>query len=221
MPLSVAQLITQLRGTTGQDIVSLPDIDSVSTIGALTFLNRSFWSICNKYDFRLNETSATGVTVAGTSSYTPPATMDAVSNISLLDPTTLKYFRLDPMTIDVYRTDQSTRASDQTIPTNYIRYGSQFLLWPTPDKVYTYQVDFLQSLSDLITSGNPPIPREWDEAIAYGAAWRVFSDVNGDLARAQWYKNLEANITNTIVPVQAKEEMDYANAGVNVKGRSY
>lgn len=222
MPLSINQLADSLRNITGQDTVGLPDSDAGATTGAFTFLNRSFWSIANKYNFRAEELTINGATQAGIPNTAVPF-LDSVVKVSLLDPTTKKYFVLPPMSLDVYRGLQGdiTDDTNQTMPTNYIRFGSDLIFYPTPDALYSYQLDQLQTLSDILTTQTPPIPREWHEAILYGAAWRVFSDVNGDLARAQWYKNLEANLNNTIVPVQAKEEMDYSNAGVNVKGRSY
>lgn len=220
MSISVAQLILLLRSTTGQDSFILPDTSSGTIIGATDFLNRSFWEIANKFQFRVNEGTVADVTVAGQASYNPPTSMDAISHISILNPTSNEYERLLPMTIEDYRSKLNLESSNESQSTNYVRYGDVYYLYPTPNDIYTTQIDYLETLSDLV-SGNPPVPREWHEIILYGAAWRVFLDVNGDIARSQYYTNMQTRLMNTTVPVQAKEEMDYSNAGVNVRGRTY
>jgi hypothetical protein len=221
MGLSAQQLIFSLRSTTGQDGTTLPDTDNASSIGAMTFLNRSFWEIANKFNLREEEIEVDVPTVIGTFNYTCPTLMDAVNHLSILNPTTLTYARLEPMTLDVYRGLQNSNTNLRSRPTNYIRHGSSYLLYPTPDAVYSIKIDYLQTLADIIQAGTPVIPREWHELIHYGAVWRVYSDVNGDLARSQYFRNLQTSMLNSTVPVQSKEEMDYSNAGVNVKGRSY
>lgn len=221
MSFSVAQCINQLRSITGQDVLTLPDTDTVDNIGALTFINRAFWDIVNKDMFKEVDLTAPFGTVAGTTTYPTPAVFDAVQHISILDPTSNQYVTLDPMDIRVYRDKQDLNVSEFTQPTNYVRYGSNIILWPTPDKVYTIQVDYIQTLIDLVAGGQFPIPREWDEIILYGAAWRVFSDVNGDMTRSQFYINLQTRQFNNTVPVQVKEEKDWSKGGVNVLGREY
>lgn len=221
MGFSVAQSIIQLRSITGQDLSTLPDTDTGENIGALTFLNRAFWDIVNKDIFKEEDLTATFPTVIGTTTYVTPALFDAIQDVAILDPVSNKYIVLDPMDIKIYRDKEDLNTNKRTRPTNYVRFGSNIILYPTPDAVYTVKVDYLQTLIDLIAIGTFPIPREWNEIILYGAAWRVFSDVNGDMSRAQFYINLQTRQFNNTVPVQVKEEKDYSKAGVNVLGREY
>lgn len=219
--LSIQQILHQLRTITGHDTISLPDSDTGEQIGGMTYINTSFWEIANKFNFRQEDATVGDITIIGQSAYPCPTLMDAVTDVSILDPSSNKYTKLDQMTLSVYRDSQDIDDDARGFPTSYVRNGSAYILYPTPDQVYTTQIDYLQTLADVILAGTPIIPREWHEIITYGAAWRVFAGLNGDIVRTQFYTNLQTRLMNTTASVQAKEEMDYSNAGLNVRGRSY
>lgn len=232
MSLSIGQLRAQIRSITGQDVNTLPDQDTVVNgqivTGIDTFLNLAWWQFLNVMPLREAEASTTQILVVGQSSYTAQLPFDAVRMISFADPDTLQQVKIEPKSLKWYRDNYNSDSSLYDKPLFYIRDSedvsagntAKFYIWPTPDRTYTLTIDYWATVADA-SSGGIITPRETDEIVKYGAAWRVFTDVNGNINKAAFYKSLAENLANNFVPAQAKEERDYSRASVDVPYNNY
>lgn len=226
MSLTMAQIRATIRKTTGQDIVTLPDADAtvngVLVIGVNTFLNRAWWDFLDKVDIVEKDQTSTFAAVVGTALYAPAfaATMEAVRRISYNNPDDNRQVVLVQKDMDWYRNNQSTNVGDYDDPLYYINEGASLYLAPTPDRVLTFNVDLWRLLDDTDISGVNS-PRETAEIIQYGATWRVFSDLNGNIVKASYYKKLVDDLINSYEPVKSKQKEDLPTAGLNYLGREY
>lgn len=186
------------------------------------YLNRSFWSILNKFPFREKEKYAEFLTTIGERSYDMPYDSESLGSLAIVDPITFKHLDLDQITVDYYESIYSEDTVEQGKPIKYCREGCLFRLWPTPDLQYRMVIRRLINLSDLSNANPIPlIPREWHEIIGFGGLWRALSDF-GDMGRMQTVKNTQAELINTLIPVQSKEESaNVHHAGLEVLGREY
>jgi hypothetical protein len=180
------------------------------------YLNFSYWELQDKFPFREKEKTVRFDTIAGTRSYDLPKPVDALISLSVLDATDGQFHKLERMATDEYENRYNTNDFRQGIPTHYTREDCFTRLWPTPDAGYTMSLKRLITLEDLgPLMTTPEIPRVWWEIIKYGAVWRAFIDF-GDLGRSGNIKQHQVSLINSTVPVQAKEERDSREAGVEV-----
>lgn len=179
-------------------------------------LNEAYWEIQNKFPFREKEKTVTFETIAGTRSYDMPKPYDALQSLAIKDIYGNNFTKLQRMTTDEYENRYDEDTDSQGLPTHYTRENCFVRLWPTPDQAYTLSMKrliTLEDLSNLVTE--PEIPREWWEIIRFGGIWRLFIDF-GDYSRASQIKTHQISLINSMVPVQAKEERDSREAGVEV-----
>lgn len=225
MSLTLVQLRSMLRSMTGHDSTTLPDSDGVDpsgevVIGINTFMNMAWWNMINVLELREKEVSGSQNTVDGTEFYSISSIIESVRKISYVDPDTFKRVVLEQRDIKWLRTQQSTDELERGKPLIYVRENDGFYIWPVPDDIYSLTIDYLSPLTDDVTTGITA-PRETGEIIKYGAAWRIFSDVNQNVQKASFYKGLEKNLLDAYTPVKAKEEDDNPLAGLEVLGRDY
>lgn len=74
-------------------------------------------------------------------------------------------------------------------PQSVCFYQDQFILWPVPDQAYTVSFEAYKKPTALLAAGDTPQLNEWWQALAYGAADRIFAD-NGDMENLQKYRPL-------------------------------
>lgn len=178
--------------------------------------NLSYWEIQDKFPFREKEKTVRFDTVTGTRSYDLPKPVEALISLSVLDATDGQFHKLERMSTDEYENRYTINTFDQGIPTHYTRENCFTRLWPTPDDAYTLSLKRLITLEDLSElMQTPEIPRVWWEIIWYGGLWRALIDF-GDLQRSSAIKSQQVSLINSTVPVQAKEERDSREAGVEV-----
>jgi len=214
MGLSVAQLISKLRKATGQDSDDLSDTD------ATLQLNIAYWEVIDIFPLREKEVRVTFPTVAGIRAYNAPTPFEALRHLAILNPASNVHVPLDQMAEDRYEKVYDEDSDTQGFPTNYVREGCQFLLYPTPDDAYTITMRYWTTLSDLSDSQNPNIPQSWHELIYLGALWREFLDI-GDHQRMASTVKIWERTANIRVPVEAKEEVNNPRAGLEVILPSY
>lgn len=215
MTLDIVQMRTDLRDHTGTDEVDMPDER------ADLLLNRSYWKILDDYHFREKEVTVTWDTVPGTRLYNMPSPFEALRKLSIKDPATGEHKVLQRTTIDVYERTYDADADAQGMPQAYVREGCAVRLLPTPDAAYEITQKYWTVLSDLSeTNATPPIPQTWHEIIMFGGVWRAFLSF-GDYVRGNAAMSTQATLINSSVPVEAKEEYDSPNAGLEVKVREY
>lgn len=214
MTLVLADMRAGLRKKCG-------DIDSsdMSDPAVDLLLNKSYWEILDKFPFREKQVSSTFSFTEGVRIYTAPNPFEAVQKISISDPSISSsqiHTPLDRMTIDHYEQIYDPVEDQEDTPTNYIRYGSSFYVWPTPDKTYDGVIYYWTVLSDLSNSNNTPeMPQVWHEIIEIGGVARGWLDLN-DLNKATFYFNLQSKMISSTSPVEAKEEEDSPRAGIEL-----
>lgn len=217
MPLSITVLRTELREHLGLDE------DELDSTAADALLNRSWWEVMDKLDFREKESKTTFDTVIGTPNYDMPMGYDALLMLSIsgADETDTLRVQLDRSDQKIYEQEHDEAVTAYAKPTKYHRYNDGIWLAPTPDKVYTINVNYLTTLEDLSNSNaTPPIPQSWHEIILYGAVWRGFMRI-GDYNRKQAAQQTQIGLINSMSPVSSKEEFDSSLAGLNFIRRAY
>lgn len=216
MTLDLTQLEDGLRNILGVPVTH----PKFSTTNLDLYLNRSFWEILDKVEFREKEASGTFPTVASERYYDLPVSFDYLQHLSIVD-LVGQHTQLIKMTPEEYESSYSEDSANETFPTHYIREGCGIKLWPTPDQVYTIVIKFTINLADLsVTNTNPGVPQVWHEVILFGAAWRAFLEL-GDFPRYQQYIALHTAKMAEIKPVEYKEEEDNRFAGVQAMRPSY
>ena len=212
MTLTLQNMRDNVRRTMGVNSTDWPDpvIDE--------YINKSYWEIDETYPFKEKDTFYPLTTVTGTETYTLDTGIEAIADVSILNPSTNEYEVLDRMS-EVWWA--SERSDDQGFPTRYFRSSNQITLWMIPDDVYAIVINATKQLADLITSSqSPDMPRAWHEIVEMGAKWRAMIDL-GDLTRSNQIRNHQNALISNKVPVEAKEEFDSHRAGVEVPGREY
>lgn len=218
MSLNIVQMRRQVRKSLGfeEGDPEMPDAD------VDLLLNRSLWDLMDKFHFREKERTGIFQTTIGVTNYEMPEPFEALIQLAIVDPVSLKHTQLNLMTAHEYEHFLFTDGErNYGYPERYLRENCYAKLWPTPDKVYDIVIRKFATLEDLNDTNNEPIiPQVWHEQIPFGAIWRGFID-QGDFARAQAMKAFQAEGIDTIEPTRVKELQDAQYAGLKVYGRSY
>jgi hypothetical protein len=212
----------QLRehlGIVGDSQDEIPNIDVGDKTGADTYLNRSFWELGPKFDFREKEVVGTFTTVEGTNYYKTPTSFEAMQNLDIEDLNDFSHKPLDRITRDVFSSKYENRVDSRGKPELYFREDTGIRLWPTPDGIYTLTIKYLRTLADVSDSNLVPgIPQEWHEIILLGGVWRAMLGVNRDVRGARDIRAFQASLMEGITVVEVKEEIDSHRAGLEVLG---
>lgn len=223
MGLDIISLRRQLRehlGLVGDSEDEIPDQDSPDKTGADTFINRSFWEICAKFNFREQEVIATFNTVQGTSFYQIPTLFDALKNIDIEDLTDFSHKPLDRITRDVFSQKYENRVDSEGKPELYFRESNGIRLWMTPDDAYKITLKYRAGLADLDdTNDTAVIPQEWHEVILFGAVWRAQIGVTRDYNGAKITRAFQGSLIDGMSTTDDKEQEDSHRAGLEVLGR--
>ena len=225
MGLTLANLRSELLSHLGMETADFPngntDIDLL--------INRSWWEVMDKLDFREKEATRSFTCTSGTNTYTiatafgSATIFDAIRKVTLLGgdegEDDEQQSVLDQMTIDVFNQLYNSDEDNEAQPTHYIRDGSNLILYPTPNAAYVFTLYYQAILAD-VPSGGPVIPQSWHEVILYGALWRGYLRV-GDYNRANGAKSHQLGLISSSTPVKAKELMDDPRAHLEVLGRDY
>lgn len=211
MGISLAQLRTELREHLGVDALDLPNAD------ADLLLNRSWWEVMNKFDFREKEASWTLATVIGTRTYACPVTQEAVQSLFIDDLNSNQRSQLDPLELPTFEARYNSNTDHRGKPEVYCRNDSNVLLDPVPNNVYTITVHHLAILSDIPSIG-VDAPQEWHEIVLFGGIYRGFLRM-GLHNRAKTFRKEQTNMIASTVPVKSKEQTDSRMAHLEVPGR--
>jgi len=207
-------MITELRTAIGVDISQ----DGWADPDCLLLLNRSWWELMNKIDYKEKEQQTALVTVAGQTAYDLPAKIQAIQHITITAENGYDVQELQKASLlDV----ESWTPNDlQGLPTYYFRRDNQVVFAPPPDQVYNAIIFTLTTLDDLISGAAYPLQDEvWWEVILLGGVWRGYNKI-GDLDRANLVINQQTRLINTTILPEELEIMDTRNAGIQV-GRPY
>jgi hypothetical protein len=212
MGLSVDQIDTELK-----ELLGIDD-DDYDLPTRLLWINRSFWEITAKFDFREKEGSYAFLSADGDNEYTVPVDLEALQSIAITQSDGASRTTLTRITKENYLNTYTSDFNLRAIPEHYYREGNKIILSPVPDDIYNIEIKYLKTLTDLISGGSVVLPQEWHELILFGAAYRGFLVMN-DKVSAEFYRNQQTNLTASTIPTEAKEEKDSRFAAVDVVTR--
>ena len=215
MSIDVEVLRTELRVHLGYES---DGTDELSNDDADLLLNRSFWELLNKFNFREEEKSSTFPTIAGTEFYSLPTLFESVRNIAIQDPDNSEVWAiLDRMTIDEYSKNLNDESSAEGKPVKYLRENNGIRLSPIPDKAtYVIKLKHRITLADLSSSNlTMVIPQVWHELVLLGGTWRGLQRIR-DFEAAREIRNTQIGLINSTVEVESKEEADSPLAGIEI-----
>lgn len=221
MPVyNITNLRNDIRLTCGIGGPDGSDVTVRSDAAVDLFINFSYMALLEKYAFREKEVVTTLNTIAGVRNHNMPDPHDGLRQIDILDPVSEQHTRLIPMTVHDYTSRWNEADDQQAFPTHYVRESCLFRLWPTPDAVYKLTVRYWGILADLSDQNNTiDVPTIWYEPIKYGAIARCFISLK-DFENAAQIQQWQTKLIEDIIPIQTKEEEDYHEAGVEVRGLS-
>jgi hypothetical protein len=212
MGLSVTQIDDELVELLGVDD------DDASPTQRLLWINRSFWEIISKFDFREKEGTYNLSTVIGTNEYTVPFDLEGVQSVAITEIDGVTQTTVTRVTKENYLNTYTANTDLRAIPEHYYREGNKIIFSPVPNDIYNIVIKYLKTLPDLIAGGTVVLPQEWHELILFGAAYRGFLVLN-DKVSAEFFRNQQSNLTASTIPTEAKEEKDSRFAAVDVVSR--
>ena len=217
MAIDLTVLRTELRIHLGYES---DGTDDLSDVNADLLLNRAFWELLNKFNFREEECSIE-FTVAEDEDYISlPTLFESMRKLAILNADTNVWTPLTRITIDEFERVANDDTSAKGAPERYFREGIGIRLLSSaggaPDATYTLRIKYRVTLADLAT-GNTTlvIPDVWHELVLFGGWWRGLARLR-DFEGAREIKNQQISLINSTVPVEAKEEVDSPLAGVEI-----
>lgn len=222
MGLNIAQLRAETLSHLG---VSALDYDpDASTTNIDLLLNRSWWEIIDRYDFKQKEDIKTFQTIVGQRNYIlntmiSPNLLEAINVISIIDLQDGSHKNLDVINENWYEDNYNDQITQQTQPTNYFHNNEYIYLYPTPDQIYTINIWHKFILTD-VSASDPTIPQIWHEQIVYGAAYRGLLKMR-DYTAANTIRSYQLSLIQSISSTDAKEDRLNKMSGVQVYGRQY
>lgn len=173
-------------------------------------LNKSFWELMNKLNFRENELSGSFSLTINQPRYTLPVLFEAIRSIATINPDDSQSTSLNQQSSQWYNDKLITSTILQYgQPTDYWRENNEIILWPTPNKAYVTNLQYIVTLDDIADSPTNflPIPQVWHEIIELGGTWRTFY-LLGDKTQSDNIHNTQIGMINSTVPVEAVEQAD-------------
>lgn len=204
--------------------IDADDLDATGTTNLDLLINRSWWDILDRFDFKEKEKTITFQTVAGTRNYSLQTIIgsqifEAIQNISILSPADSQHIPLNFISQQWYEQIYNEQTSLQAMPTDYFHDNGYIYLNATPDGIYTITMWYLYILNDL-TAGNPAIPQQWDELIMLGAVARGFDRARDYSSASAIRQTLEIGFARR-KSTDAKEDAQQKMVGVQVYRNPY
>lgn len=217
MPIDLAVLRTELRIHLGYES---DGTDDLSDDNADLLLNRAFWELLNKFNFREEECSIEFTVDDGEDFISLPTLFESIRKLSILNSTTNQWTPLDRIDINEFERIANDDTSNKGAPEKYFREGIGIRLLSSggggPDATYTLRIKYRVTLADLSSSNTTMvIPEAWHELVLFGGHWRGLLRLR-DFEGAREIKNQQIALINSTVPVEAKEEVDSPLAGVSI-----
>ncbi len=217
MAIDLAVLRTELRIHLGYES---DGTDDLSNDDADLLLNRAFWALLNKFNFREEECSIEFTVADGEDFISLPTLFESIRKLSILNSDTNKWTPLVRTDIQEFERVANDDDSAKGAPEKYFREGSGIRLLSSsgggPDATYTLRIKYRVTLADLDTDNTTlVIPDAWHELVLMGGHWRGLLRLR-DYESAREVKNQQIALINSTVPVEAKEEVDSPLAGIEI-----
>jgi hypothetical protein len=216
MSMTLQEIRDELRRAAGVNSTTHPD----SIIDP--FIQRSYWELQDKVDFREKEAKLDFSLVVGTNVYsttTLASDFDNIIHLSILPQDSTAWVELDRKDF-TYITDNRDDDTDaRAQPEYYARFGSSIYFIPTPDYAYSVTMVYRKVLGDVGTSG-PSIPTVWHEFVFLGALQRLYYTL-GEFNRASAVRNERDSLIITTPTTSTKERMDSSRAGISILRQRY
>ncbi|KKN23044.1 hypothetical protein LCGC14_0908870 [marine sediment metagenome] len=217
MAIDLTVLRTELRIHLGFES---DGTDDLSNDDADLLLNRAFWELLNKFNFREEECSIEFTVADGEDFISLPTLFESMRKLSILNSDTNKWTPLVRIDIQEFERVANDDTSAKGAPENYFREGIGIRLISSagggPDATYTLRIKYRVTLADLATSNTTlVIPDVWHELILMGGFWRGLHRVR-DYEAAREVRNTQIGMINSTVEVEAKEEVDSPLAGIEI-----
>ena len=217
MSIDLAVLRTELRIHLGFES---DGTDDLSNDDADLLLNRAFWELLNKFNFREEECSIEFTVDEDEDFISLPTLFESIRKLSILNSDTNKWTPLVRIDIQEFERVTNDDTSAKGAPESYFREGVGIRLLSSagggPDATYTLRIKYRLTLADL-DSGNTTLvlPDVWHELILMGGHWRGLHRIR-DYEGAREVRNTQIGMINSTVEVEAKEEVDSPLAGIEI-----
>lgn len=217
MSIDLDVLRTELRVHLGYEE---DGTDDLSNDDADLLLNRAFWELLNKFNFREEECSIEFTVDEDDDFISLPTLFESIRKLSILNSDTNKWTPLVRADIQEFERVANDDDSAKGAPENYFREGVGIRLYSdaggAPDATYTLRIKYRVTLADL-DSGNTTlvIPDVWHELVLMGGHWRGLHRLH-DYEGAREIRNTQIGMINSTVEVEAKEEVDSPLAGIEI-----
>ena len=217
MAIDLSVLRTELRIHLGYETT---DTEELSDGDADLLLNRAFWELLNKFNFREEECSVEFTIADGEDFISLPTLFESLRTLEIKNADTNKWTPLVRADIKEFTRVANDDTSAKGAPENYFREGTGIRLYSSaggaPDATYTLRIKYRVTLADLAT-GNTTlvIPDVWHELVLLGGHWRGLLRLR-DYESAREVKNQQIGMINSTVEVEAKEEGDSSLAGIEI-----
>lgn len=188
--------------------VGNPTTTQVSDALMLEYINLGYRHIGTRYRFRTLRVKSTVPTVNGTRAYNLPTGSGTI--LSVRDVT-------NERKLTKIGDRRASALIDTTVtgkPEKYVLYATTYELHPTPDAVYSIELYYKRTITDLVAADTPLIPESWHPGIIIVARYYYWDD-QGDLVKA----SAALNIFNAWVreqPVEVDEEKTDIDSGVEI-----
>lgn len=183
--------------------------NDVTAAIAKAAVNDVYKRLSMSFRFYELEFDTTQATVDGTASYTIPT--GARKTIGIVD--TTNHWQLDPRDIRWYM-GQWTGTGYTGRPEYYVRYGSKYYVWPTPDDAYSLQIYYNKLPTELSADADEPVfPEEWHKVLSLISA----ADVGFQLGLDTRAMNLKNEGLGIITMLQEDRVMDERQKTIQVQ----